>query len=254
MSLLINERHGPVAVLQLNDPDRRNILSGELCRLLSQAVRQADADPEVKAIVVAGTPPGFCAGADLEDLVRASKGEIGPVREVYRAFLDVAEARLPTIAAIDGAAVGAGFNLALACDVRIAAAGAKFEARFLKLGIHPAGGHGWMLQRAIGYGAAARLLLFNQTVDAMTALGIGLVHQVCPAETLLEQALALAAATTELPRDLLIETKQTLREASGLSHAEAVERETAAQLRSLGSAPFQDLLERVRAGVGGRRR
>ncbi len=131
------EHRDGVAVLTLDDPARRNALSLELCEQLSSAVASAESDATVGALVVTGNPPAFCAGADLTQLGDSRRD--GLLR-IYEGFLAVARSPLPTIAAVNGAAVGAGMNLALACDLRLAGASARFEDRFLDLGIHPGGG------------------------------------------------------------------------------------------------------------------
>ena len=106
-----------------------------------------EADESVGAVVVTGTPPAFCAGANLGNLAEADGESLG---RIYEGFLRVARSPLPTIAAVNGAAVGAGMNLALGCDVRIAARRARFDTRFMQLGLHPGGGHTWMLRRIAG--------------------------------------------------------------------------------------------------------
>ncbi|CAH0349225.1 enoyl-CoA hydratase-related protein [Sphingobium sp. CECT 9361] len=156
------DKHGAARLLTLNDPKRRNLLSGDLCRAISAAVAEANADPDAKVIVITGAPPAFCAGANLDDLEQAAGGETDTLHAVYNSFMDVAQSALPTIAAVNGPAVGAGLNLALACDMRLASADALFDCRFLKIGLHPGGGHSWMLQRAVGWAHAARMLLFNR--------------------------------------------------------------------------------------------
>jgi enoyl-CoA hydratase len=129
---------------------------------LRDAVERAEADPDVHAVVVTGAGKAFCAGAHLSALGAAGGGpaESG-LRRVYDGFMAVGNCRLPTIAAVNGAAVGGGLNLALAADVRIAGPGALFDARFQKLGLHPGGGATWMLQRSVGPQVARAALLFG---------------------------------------------------------------------------------------------
>src|SRR5947209_2101572 len=148
---------GRVAVLTLSDPGRRNALSLELSGQLAGAVAECDQDGSVHAIVITGAPPAFCAGADRGALAAAGRtGSEAQLRGIYAGFLAVANAALPTSAAVNGPAVGAGLNLALACDVRLAGPGAVFDARFLQLGIHPGGGMTWLAQRAVGPQTADR--------------------------------------------------------------------------------------------------
>ncbi|HTI26446.1 MAG TPA: enoyl-CoA hydratase-related protein, partial [Kutzneria sp.] len=166
MSQILVDRRDRVAVLTVHDPDRRNALNLSLATELAEAVRACEADEQVGAVVVTGTPPAFCAGADLTALGEAREQGL---RDIYAGFLAVADCSLPTVAAVNGAAVGAGLNLALACDVRLAGDRAKFDARFLQLGIHPGGGMTWMLQRIVGPQQAAAMTLFSQVYDAQAA-------------------------------------------------------------------------------------
>ena len=126
-----------VALITVNDPERRNAVTGEMSKQLRAAVERAEADPGVHAVVVTGAGKAFCAGADLSAL--GSAAEEGLLR-LYDGFMAVGKCALPTIAAVNGPAVGAGLNLALAADVRIAGPNALFDTRFQKLGIHPGGG------------------------------------------------------------------------------------------------------------------
>lgn len=252
MSLLRVESHGGVRLLVLNDPERRNLLSGELCRQISTAVAEANADPAATAIVITGAAPAFCAGANLDDLQAAAGGDTDTLHAVYRSFLDVANSDLPTIAAVNGPAVGAGLNLALSCDMRLASPAARFDCRFLKIGLHPGGGHSWMLQRAVGWGQAAQMLLLDRALGADEALTTGLVQQVVPNDDLLDSAIALARRTEALPRDLMIRTKQTMRLAAMSDHDAALARETEEQLASLQQPAFKALVARLKGEIGNR--
>jgi enoyl-CoA hydratase len=234
-----------VAVLTLSHPERRNALNIELSGKLVDAVRAAVADDGVGAIVITGEDPAFCAGGDLAELARADPATL---HTVYAGFLAIAQCPLPTIAAVNGAAVGAGLNLALACDLRLAGPRAKFDARFLSLGLHPGGGYTWMLQRLLGPQAAAALTLFGDVLDASEAARIGLVHRV--AEEVVPAAVELAGRAAAAPRDLVVATKATMRLTAGaMSHAEAVEIEVRAQAESVRSEQFQERLAALQAKI-----
>jgi enoyl-CoA hydratase len=234
-----------VAVLTLSNPERRNALNIELSAKLAEAVHSAAADDGVGAIVITGEDPAFCAGGDLGELAAADPGTL---HTVYEGFLAVADCRLPTVAAVNGAAVGAGLNLALACDLRLAGPRAKFDARFLPLGLHPGGGYTWMVQRALGPQAAAALTLFGEVVDAAEAERIRLVHRV--ADDVVSAAVELAARAAAAPRDLVQTTKATLRLTAGMStQAEAVEVEVRAQAASVQSAEFRERLAALQARI-----
>lgn len=252
MSVLEVEAHGGVRLLRLNLAEQRNLLSFELCTALSEAVATANADPDARAIVITGAPPAFCAGANLADLEAAADGETSTLHAVYQSFLDVAASDLPTIAAVNGPAVGAGMNLALACDIRIASEEAKFDCRFLKIGLHPGGGHGWMLLRAVGWAEAARMLLLNRAVGAAEAKAIGLVQEVASNEVLLSTALSLAARAEALPRELIVDTKRSLRLAAASDHASTFAHESQEQFRSLHQPAFKSLVARLKADIAGR--
>ena len=234
-----------VAVLTLSHPERRNALNIELSEKLADAVRTAAADDGVGAIVVTGDGPAFCAGGDLSELATADPATL---RTVYAGFLAVAECPLPTVAAVNGAAVGAGLNLALACDLRLAGPNARFDARFLPLGLHPGGGYTWMVQRALGPQAAAALTLFGDVVDAAEAARIGLVYRV--ADDVVAAAVELAANAAAAPPDLVRTTKATLELTAPMAtQAQAVEVEVRAQAASVQSADFRERLAALQARI-----
>ncbi|MHA6624408.1 enoyl-CoA hydratase [Pseudonocardia sichuanensis] len=234
-----------VAVLTVSNPERRNAMNIELSAKLVDALRAATADDGVGAIVITGEDPAFCAGGDLSELATADPDTL---RTVYSGFLAVADCPLPTIAAVNGAAVGAGLNLALACDLRLAGPRARFDARFLPLGLHPGGGYTWMAHRVLGAQGAAALTLFGEVVDAAEAERIGLVHRV--AEDVVAAAVELAARAAAAPRDLVRTTKATLRLTAGMtSQAEAVEVEVRAQAESVRSPEFAERLAELQSRI-----
>ncbi len=247
MAHLRTERHEAVAVVILDDPGRRNALSEGLCAELTSTIEELVADEVTSAVVITGAGPAFCAGADLSQL--GDSRELG-LRAIYSGFLSVARCPLPTIAAVNGPAVGAGMNLALACDVRIAGPDARFECRFLDLGIHPGGGHTWMLQRLVGPQTAAAMLLFGEVLDAQDSVGHGLTWEHVGADELLERAIQLAAHAAAVPPELSSATKATLAEMAAVDdHGEAVERELAKQLVSMDTPAFAERLEALRARI-----
>ena len=195
-----------VAVITVNDPERRNAVTYTMSEQLSDAVRRAESDTAVHAVVVTGSGKAFCAGADLSALGAAAREGL---ERIYAGFMAVGRCTLPTIAAVNGAAVGAGMNLALAADVRIAGPHAWFDPRFQKLGIHPGGGATWMLQRAVGPQVARAALLFGMRFDAEAAVRYGLALQL--AEDPVAAALALAAGPAAAPREVVLATKASMR-------------------------------------------
>ncbi|MFZ1175884.1 MAG: enoyl-CoA hydratase [Mycobacterium sp.] len=199
-----------VALITVNDPDRRNAVTAEMSARLRDAVERAEADPDVHVVVVTGAGKAFCAGADLSALGAAGgrAAEKG-LQQLYDGFMAVGNCRLPTIAAVNGAAVGAGLNLALAADVRIAGPAAVFDARFQKLGLHPGGGATWMLHRAVGPQVARAALLFGMRFDAESAVRHGLALSV--ADDPVAAARELAAGPASAPREVVLATKVTMR-------------------------------------------
>ncbi|MGA8520722.1 MAG: enoyl-CoA hydratase [Pseudonocardiaceae bacterium] len=244
---VVVEQDGAVAVLTVSDPRRRNALSLELSERLARAVAACERDESVHSIVITGAPPAFCAGGVLGALAAAGQtGSEADLQRIYAGFLAVANAAVPTIAAVNGPAVGAGLNLALACDVRLVGPGALFDARFLQLGIHPGGGMTWLAQRAVGPQITAAMALFGEPLDAQDAVRTGLAYRLIgsggeprsPAahEAVVAAAVDLARRAAAAPRDLVVATKAALRAtATMLQHADAVDYETAPQLASLAS-------------------
>ena len=236
-----------VALVTLDDPGRRNALSLELCAELAATMAALDADDDVGAVVVTGAGRAFCAGADLSHL-GASREE--GLRAIYDGFLAVAASPLPTVAAVNGPAVGAGMNLALACDLRVVAAGARLDCRFLDLGIHPGGGHTWMLRRIVGPQAAAAMVLFGEVLDADAAVDRGLAWEQAGPEALVGRAVELASAAARAPRALSRATKATLAEVAGIeAHGDAVEHELVKQMESMDAPAFAERLAALRARI-----
>ncbi|MBP2322389.1 enoyl-CoA hydratase [Kibdelosporangium banguiense] len=247
MTEVLLERHDGVAVVTLNVPDRRNALTLPISAALVDAVAECEADTNVHAIVVTGAPPAFCAGADLTSLGDAQEEGL---RKIYAGFLAFAECSLPTVAAVNGAAVGAGLNLALACDVRLAGPKARFDARFLQIGIHPGGGMTWMLQRAVGPQTAKAMTLLGDVLDADAAVRAGLAYRRVDDDLV---AAAVALASVNAPRDLIRTTKRTFRATAGIDdHASAVELELEAQVASMRTAEFAARLTELKSRITGR--
>ncbi|MFC3892130.1 enoyl-CoA hydratase [Lentzea rhizosphaerae] len=246
MAEVLLELNDSVAVITINDPDRRNALTIDLSQELADKV--ARAEESANALIVTGAPPAFCAGADLTQLGE-SKDE--GLRKIYKGFLAVANATIPTIAAVNGAAVGAGLNLALAADVRVAGPKARFDARFLQLGIHPGGGMTWMLQRITGPQTATAMTLFGQILDADEAVRTNLA--LTKAEDPLAVAKELARAAAEAPAELVRTIKATMRATDAMhDHAEAVETELRPQVASIDTPEFAARLAAMKARISGR--
>ncbi|MCU1537534.1 MAG: Enoyl-CoA hydratase/isomerase [Humibacillus sp.] len=239
MSEVLYEVADGVATVTLDAPERRNALSVDMARELADAARTAEADAAVGAVVVTGGAH-FCAGA-----VRSVLADTGrdPVQDeayrnletVYAAFTTVGSIGLPTIAAVRGAAVGAGLNLALATDLRIVSRTARLLPGFAQIGIHPGGGHFTLLNRVAGREAAGALGLFGAEVDGERAVALGLAWAAYDDGDVLGQAHALALRVAADP-DLARRTVASFRRETapgGLPWDVAVELERSPQMWSL---------------------
>jgi enoyl-CoA hydratase len=239
-----------VAVVTLHDPDRRNAINATMNAELLALFDDLEGDDDVHAAVLTGTPPAFCAGADLGALRDAT--DAAQLRAIYQGFLRVANTSLPTVAAVNGAAVGAGVNMALACDVIVTAESARIESRFLKIGLHPGGGHMWRLARLAGDRAVRAMVLFGETLDGRRAADVGLAWRCVPDGELLATAVQLARGASDAPKALVARTKDTIsRLATASSADDAVTLEIEPQTWSAGQPEFQELLAKLRARIEG---
>jgi enoyl-CoA hydratase/carnithine racemase len=202
--LIRRDRDGPVAILTFDDPERRNAMTEAMGLALREAVAELGRDAGVRAVVLTGAGSAFSAGGDLAMIEEKSRaGRARPdaaqraahrdfMRRFYGLFLSVRELPCPSVAALNGAAVGAGLCVALACDLRVAARDARLSLNFVRLGIHPGMGATWTLPRLVGTARAAELLLTGRPVDGEEAERIGLVNRAVARDEVLPEALALA--------------------------------------------------------------
>jgi 2-(1,2-epoxy-1,2-dihydrophenyl)acetyl-CoA isomerase len=224
-----------VGTILLNRPRAHNALTAEMKTALLAALRQAAASPEVRAVLITGAGPAFCAGQDLREhaglLTAAQDGAaMDTVREHYNPIvLAIRSMPKPVIAAVNGVAAGAGASLALACDLRIAARGASFLMAFARVGLAADTGASWTLQRLVGAGRAAELLLLAEPLAANRALELGLVSQVVDDADLPAAASALAARLAMGPTAAYAGIKAELDYAAGHDLAAALEQEAEVQ-------------------------
>ncbi len=209
-SLVIVERHPPhVALVRLNRPEVRNALSPELRADLRGVFLALATDPAVRAVVVTGNARAFSAGADIRSMV-----DIGPAEMMARGdewnWAAIRDCPKPVIAAVAGLALGGGCELAMHADIILAGRGARFGQPEVKLGIMPGAGGTQRLARALGRHRAMLLLLTGETMTADEAFAAGLVSRVVPDETLLEDALALAATIAAMPPLAVAEIKRVM--------------------------------------------
>jgi len=253
MAVLLEERHGGVALLRLNRPESLNALDRALVDALGSALEKATGDPAVRAIVLTGEGGAFCSGADLKEALREldAGGALGErLASFQRSIHLIANAAQPVIAAVDGAAVGFGADLALACDIRVLSERAYFEEKFVGIGLMPDGGGTFHLPRLLGFGRALELLLLGERIDAARALALGLTSRVLPPGDLLTESLALGTRLSEGPPLALAAIKRATRQSVDGSLAEALAREAEGQAKLLASA---DLREGVAAWMGKRK-
>ncbi len=248
MALVTAQVHDGVATVTLDDPKRRNAVSPPMVEEILATFDRLEADPAVGAVVVTGAPPAFCAGADLSELTEAVRPGL---KKIYDGFLRIARCPLPTIAAVNGPAVGAGVNLALVCDLRVAARSARFEGRFLDIALHPGGGHTWMLRRLVGPETAAAMVLFGETLDGEEAERRGLAWRCVDDEELLPTATTLAGRAAAVPRELLRRAKATLKAMTRIhEHTVAVDIELEHQAWSIRQPEFAERLAALKRKIG----
>jgi enoyl-CoA hydratase len=194
--------------LVLDDPERRNSIDAQMRQDLADAVATVAADPGARALVVTGAGTSFCAGASLPAVFGDSSREVAQIRrdlhEVYDSFLRIMALPIPTIAAVQGPAVGAGLNLAMACDVRVAGPAASFAATFSRIGLHPGGGCTFFMVQALGPQRALALLLDGGSIGGQEAVAAGLAVAIeaDPLSTAIAMADRFAALEPELVRDI----------------------------------------------------
>jgi len=224
-SFVLESRDGPVVTLTLNDPDRRNALSTQAqWDALVDACVRAGRDPDVRCVIVTGAGSAFCAGGnvkDMKDKAGIAAGSPYAIREGYRAGIQriplaLYQLDVPTIAAVNGPAVGAGCDLTCMCDIRIASSRARFAESFVKLGIIPGDGGAWLLPRAVGMSKAAEMTFTGDMIEAPEALACGLVSKVVPPERLLDEARELAGRIAANPGPALRMAKRLMREGQHL--------------------------------------
>lgn len=245
----VEDAGGGVRVLRLTNPGKRNAIDRVSRAELAAAVATMAADDAARVLVVAADGPSFCAGADLVELFGDAPSQpIAQIRaglmQVYESFLKLLDLPIPTIAAVRGAAIGAGLNLALSCDVRLAAPDVTFGAVFSRIGLHPGGGCTYFLTRLLGPQGALRLLLDGGSLDAAGALRHGLVSEIVddPEAAALEMAERWAKLEPALAQDI----KRSVRLAADAGFAATVEYEAWAQAASATRPEVQAIVEQRR--------
>src|SRR6478752_1724006 len=207
MSEVLTTDHGAVRVLTMNRPQARNALSHDLIRALYAALKTADGDEAVRAVVLTGTDPAFCAGVDLKEAARDGLKYFEEFRS-QSCITAVREMRTPIIGAINGATFTGGLEIALGCDFLVASERAVFADTHARVNILPGGGMTARLPQVVGLAMARRMSMTGEVIDAARAERIGLVTEVVAHDRLLERALELAAAIAEVPGPTMLGLKE----------------------------------------------
>jgi 2-(1,2-epoxy-1,2-dihydrophenyl)acetyl-CoA isomerase len=238
-----------IVTVTLNRPEKLNSFIGHMRRDLAEALEHAGAEADVRVVVITGAGRAFCAGADvraMDDLMRREDVEefkrlLGAGRRVLTAIRQMTK---PVVAAVNGPAYGAGFNLALACDIRLAAESATFSQSFVKVGLHPDWGGSYFLPRAVPSNIACELFFLGDPVDAETALRYGLVNRVVADAELEAETHRWAERLRAAPRESVAAAKHAVYMSGDVSLERMLQYETEAQIQCFQSP---DARKRVRA-------
>jgi enoyl-CoA hydratase len=246
--LRVERRPDGVVLVTLDLPERRNMMSGPMTASWGRVMADLRDDRAVRAVVVTGAGSAFCSGGDLSWIGAEPEASVDDLRArmlpFYRTWLSVRDLEVPTIAAVNGAAVGAGLAVALACDLRYAAEDARLGVPFTALGMHPGMATTWLLPEVAGLGVARELLLTGRMVTGAEAAAMGLVNRAVPAGQVLDEALAVATAVAATAPVASRLTKRALAAGGHASFEAALEWEALAQPVTLAS---EDLQEGLRA-------
>lgn len=246
-TVLVEKKDG-YAIVTLNDPDRRNVFTLAMSARVHEIFDDLESDESINAVVITGAGKGFCSGGHLDELLE-NPGPDG-MRKIYAGFVRIAGSRLATIAAVNGAAVGAGMNALLVCDVVLAGESAKFDSRFLQIGLGPGGGHTWRLQNNIGMQATKAMVLFGEVLDGRRAAEVGLAWKCVADDELVEAAEALAAKAAKAPRELLMRTKDNIHNTLAIDDSDAaIDNELDTQVWSMGEPAFVDMVTSLKTRI-----
>lgn len=229
-------RHGATLLITLNRPEQRNALDLDMRHALGEAVFTARDSLDVKAVVITGAGGAFCSGGDLKALSAEQRpifADRDRIRRLHQWFRELVNLEKPVIAAVDGVAFGAGFNLALACDFIIGTPATRFCAVFARIGLVPDLGGFFLLPRIVGLQRAKELVFSAREVDFEEAQRLGILYASYPAEGMLDEALALAARFSDASTEALGIAKNVLTRSFNLDQDTLAELEASAQAMSL---------------------
>jgi enoyl-CoA hydratase/carnithine racemase len=248
--LRVERRPDGVAVLTFDLPDRRNAMTEDLTEAWAAEIATLAADPDLRAVVVTGAGRAFSAGGDLSWLAVGPDATVDDLRTkmlaFYRTWLGIRDLEVPTIAALNGAAVGAGLAVALACDLRYAVPGARLSVPFTSLGLHPGMATTWLLPEAVGLPVAREMLFTGRVVTGEEAVALGLVNRTFPAESFLDDVLGVASGIAAQAPIATRLTKVALAGGGHDSIEDALRWESVAQPVSMATADLVEGLAAVR--------
>lgn len=243
--VLRESREGSIVTLTMNRPDRLNALNNDLSTALNDSISRIASDHTIHVVILTGEGRAFCAGGDLAVIGKGrasgNDAELAPLlRSGMQAVLKIRTMPQPVIAAVNGAAAGAGMNLALAADIRIAAEDAVFGQNFAKVGLFPDYGGTYFLPQLVGRAKAAELFYTGDMIDAKTALRLGIVNHIFPAERLLAETQSLAARIASGPQVAIRGVKQTIFARDKEALVAALDKEVEHQLKCFHSHDCQE--------------
>ncbi|HZS45035.1 MAG TPA: enoyl-CoA hydratase-related protein [Blastocatellia bacterium] len=246
---IILEKQDRIATITLNRPEKLNAFAGRMRDELAEAIEDAGQDNAIRVVVITGAGKAFCSGADLTRTVELAKDkDSAAFRSLLeagrRVVSDIRQMPKPVIASINGAAAGAGLNLALACDIRLASATAKFSQAFVKIGLHPDWGGTFFLPRLIGTAKSCELMFTGDAIDAATAERLGIINRAVPPEELQTATKELASKLSAAPPLAIAMMKRAIYRSAEDSLEAMLAYETEAQLACFES---QDCLEGINA-------
>ncbi len=240
------ETRGAVVLVTLNRPEALNALTVKMGQEVKSAISEAR-NNGARAIVITGSGRAFCAGGDLREMQKMAQqdGRVEaffdePLRLLNECILLIRKTPLPIIAAVNGAASGGGCNLALACDLVVAAESARFNQAFVKIGLTPDCGGTFILPRLIGWSRAAELMMTGEVVGARQAAAMGMINRVVPDDELMAQALGMAERLSQAPTEAIGRTKELLEASATNDYGGQLELERKAQLESGLTSDFRE--------------
>lgn len=247
-----------VTTITLNRPDRLNALSGAMLSELADVVERVSADDDARVVMITGAGEAFCSGADTDELAGGSGtgphqlGEGGPealrrgFRDAQKVILGLHRMEKPVVAAVNGAAVGAGMDLACACDIRLASPKARFMAAYIRVGLFPGYGGAWLYPRLIGMGRAAEMMFTGDFMASEEAERVGLVNRVVPHDELLGETMALARRIADGPPVAMRLSKLMLQRGLEMDLDTAMQMSAAAETITLSSSDHLEGLAAMR--------